>query len=127
MIVRAMLSLVVALLCAGAVQADDLMDGIVAYAIKDYATALSKFRIAAEQGKPGAQTSLGVMYENGHGLAQDYKEAAGWYQLAAKQGNASAQYRLGNLYYIGRGVAQDYKEAVRWYQLAAAQGDPAAQ
>ena len=102
--------------------AGDFEDGMAAIERKDYATALAKFRSAAQQGNAAAQYNLGVMYRNGDGVAQDYKEAVRWYQLAARQGAAQAQHNLGVMYMNGRGVAQDYKEAVRWYRLAAKQG-----
>jgi len=107
--------------------AGDLEDGVAAYEQKDYATALAKFRSAAQQGVSEAQYNLALMFEDGKGVAQDYKEAVRWYQLAAKQGFAEAQHNLGVMYSDGRGVAQDYKEAVRWYRLAAKQGDKTAQ
>jgi len=117
------LSLVVALLCAGLVQAGDLEDGIAAYDRKDYATALAKFSSATRQGNARAQNFIGEMYEKGHGVAQDYAEAVRWYHQAAQQGDARAQCKLGFLYANGKGVARDYKESVRWVRLAAAQGD----
>ena len=38
-----------------------------------------------------AQSILGAMYYNGHGVAQDYAEAVKWFRLAANQGDANAQ------------------------------------
>ena len=94
---------------------------------QDYKEAVKWYRLAADQGDASAQFNLGVMYDNGQGVAQDYKEAVKWYRLAADQGFASAQFNLGVRYANGQGVAQDYKEAVKWYRLAADQGDAAAQ
>jgi TPR repeat protein len=107
--------------------AGDFEDGIAAIEHKDYATALIKFRNAAQQGSVEAQFNLGLMYDMGHGVAQDYKEAVRWYQRAAQQGLAEAQYTLGLMYNLGQGIAQDYKEAVRWFRLAAKQRYKAAQ
>jgi tetratricopeptide (TPR) repeat protein len=118
---------VVAILFAGAVQAGDYEDGKAAYERRDYTTALTKFRSAAQQGDAGAQNILGVMYANGQGVALDYKEAVRWFQISAQQGDANAQNNLGNKYFNGQGVAQDHKEAVRWFQLAATQGNAPAQ
>ena len=42
-----------------------------AYSRKDYTTAFREFSLLAEQGEAGAQLILGVMYENGHGVAKD--------------------------------------------------------
>ena len=107
--------------------AGDYEDGLVAYLLKDYKTAFTKFQIAAKQGNPKAQAELGFMYSNGEGVVQDHKEAARWYTLAAQQGNPDAQYNLGFMYSNGEGVVQDYKEAVRWYTLAARQGNAVGQ
>ncbi|HHQ4547446.1 TPA: LysM-like peptidoglycan-binding domain-containing protein, partial [Aeromonas veronii] len=85
--------------------------------------AITKYRKAAEQGNASAQYNLGLMYEQGHGVAQDYKQAVSWYRKAAEQGNASAQYNLGLMYEQGHGVVQDNKEAIAWYRKAAEQGD----
>ena len=123
MIVRLMLSLIIALLCADAVHAGDYEDGKAAYERRDYTTALTKFRSAAQQGSASAQFSLGLMYDEGKGVAQDFKEAVRWYKLAAAQGNAKAQFNLGISYGKGEGVAQDYLRAHTWLNLAAISGD----
>lgn len=74
-----------------------------------------------------AQYYLGIMYENGRGVAQDYKEAFQWYQRSALQGNYKAQNNVAGLYKEGHGVIQDNEEAARWYLKAATQGDPVSQ
>jgi TPR repeat protein len=124
--VRLLMSLVFALLCAGAVQAGDLEDGAAAFKQQDYETALTKWRSAAQQGNSAAQFNLGFMYDKGQGVAQDYKEAVRWYKLAAAQGNAKAQTNLGISYAKGEGVAQDYVTAHMWLNLAAVVGDASA-
>jgi len=101
--------------------------GIEYYQKEDYEAALLWFKLAAEQGFANAQYNLGVMYDQGQGVAQDYKEAVRWYRQAAEQGLAKAQYNLGVRYDNGEGVPQDYKEAVRWYRLAAEQGHVSSQ
>ena len=58
----------------------------------------------AREGNAVAQYSLGVMCEEGRGLAQDHKEAVSWYRLAAEQAYAPAQFNLGVMYHDGRGV-----------------------
>ena len=40
----------------------------------------------AERGNVAAQTSLGVMYDLGRGVAKDDREAIRWYRKAAIQG-----------------------------------------
>ena len=85
------------------------------------------YRLAAEQGLPAAQNSLGLRYSIGRGVPHDYKEAVRWWRLAAEQEFAEAQYWLGVSYEEKRGVPQDNKEALRWYRLAANKGSVAAQ
>jgi len=126
-VLRKLTAFCIALLCAGLVQAGDFEDGVAAYRRQDYATALAKWRTAAQQGDADSQANLGVLYSKGQGVAQDYKEAVRLYKLAAQQGNATGQSNLGFMYDEGKGVAQDYVEAVRWYKLAAAQGNAKAQ
>ena len=43
-------------------------DGVAAYQRGEYAAALNLLRPLAEQGDPGAQFKLGVMYRNGEGV-----------------------------------------------------------
>ena len=47
-------------------------DGEAAVQRGDYATAMGLLRPLADQGNAAAQTNLGWMYANGHGLEQDY-------------------------------------------------------
>ncbi len=85
------------------------------------------WRKAAEGGHFIAQYNLGVLYENGSGVAQDFKAAAAWYAKAAAQGFSNAQFNLGLLHESGMGVAQDFKTAAAWCAKAAAQGQADAQ
>ena len=103
--------------------AGDLEDGVAAYDRKDYATALTKWRLVAQQGNRDAQTFIGAMYYEGKGVAQDYKEAMRWYKLASQQGEPLAQFSLGVMYYKGTGVVQDYVRAHMWFNIAAVGGD----
>jgi TPR repeat protein len=114
--------------------AGDVEDGISAHKKVNFKTsyesslieAIRLYKLAVE-GNAEAQNNLGLLYENGEGVAQDYKEAVRWFKLAAEQGFAQAQDNLGSRYVDGLGVAQDYKEAVRWFKLAAEQGFAQAQ
>ena len=94
---------------------------------KDLAARFHETRSAAERGEASAQHSLGLMYDQGLGVAQDYTEAVAWYLKAAGQGNADAQSRLGQLYAAGKGVAQDPGQALAWFRKAADQGVAGAQ
>jgi hypothetical protein len=121
---RIALIVVAAFLVALPAAAQDYRKGVKAYHVGDYVTALLEWYPLAEKGDAQAQNSLGVMYENGHGVAQDYAEAVRWYRKAAAQGSASAMLNLGGLYDAGKGVPRDRAEAVAWYGKAAGQGEP---
>jgi len=98
-----------------------------AYQKRDYAVALRLVRPMAEQGDSRAQSLMGLIYFEGHGVQRDEAEAMKWYRRAADQGDADAQLGIGDMYYKGRGVAQDYSAAALWYRLAADRGNAAAQ
>ena len=119
---RRVIAILLALVFTAAV-AGDFEDGRTAYERQDYRTALTKWRSAAQQDDAAAQFNLGLMYDEGKGVAQDFKEAVRWYKLAAAQGNAKAQFNLGISYGKGEGVAQDYLRAHTWLNLAAIGGD----
>ena len=55
----------------------------------DYATDVSWFRKAAEEGNVFAQHALGVMYAKGEGVPQDYVQAHMWFSLCAAQGGGT--------------------------------------
>lgn len=115
-------------LCIGVgAHAQSFRDSVDAYKRGDYRTALTGFRVLAEQGNPGSQYNLGMMYVNGHGVVQSDQEAFNWFRMAAVQGVASAQYNLGVMYASGQGVPQNDQEAVNWYRMAAEQGVASAQ
>ena len=61
----------------------------------------------AAGGDVPALYSLGLMYEQGYGVAQDKYQAALCYRQAAEKGQVQAQYRLGYLYYHGQGVPRN--------------------
>ena len=94
---------------------------------RDYASAASWYRMAADRGFAAAQNNLGAMYSSGRGVARDEAIAVSWYRKAADKGHAIAQNNLGNMYKNGRGVTQDYAAAVGWFRKAANQGNAAAQ
>ncbi|MEO0907313.1 MAG: sel1 repeat family protein, partial [Pseudomonadota bacterium] len=63
------------------VLAQDFEAGVAAYEEGDYEAALAEFRPLAEQDDADAQYNLGVMYLDGHGVAQDYGEAVRLFRL----------------------------------------------
>jgi TPR repeat protein len=94
-----------------------------AFAAGNYAKALQEIHPLAQEGDPRGQYGMGVLYENGYGVAKDLKLAMVWYLKAAKQGNIDAQYNLGAMYEHGVGMPVNYPEAAHWYRPAAEQGD----
>merc|ERR1711865_500781 len=84
------------------------------------------YQESAAQGDANAQTNLGFMYHNVHGVSQDYARAVEWFTKGADQGNAGAQANLGLMYKNGYGVSQDYARAVEWFTKAADQGNAGA-
>lgn len=96
--------------------------GKLAYWFKQYDKALAEWRPLAEKGMPEAQSTVGWMYQSGHGVEQNHAAALEWYTKSAAQGYVVAQHNLGIFYENGWGVKQDYKAAVQWYEKAAAQG-----
>jgi TPR repeat protein len=94
---------------------------------KNFDQALLDFRALANSGHGGAAFMLGVMHEQGLGVAVDPKLAAVAYLRAAKLGDASAQYNLAVFHQLGKGVARSDAAALKWHAAAAAQGHPKAQ
>jgi uncharacterized protein YdaT len=105
-------------------QANNLLKGLGRSATsQDYAKARDWYEKAADGGNPDAMFKLGVIYQNGQGVALDYAKAREWYEKAADRGNADAMANLGWLYANGRGVPQDYAKAREWYEKAADNGN----
>jgi TPR repeat protein len=100
----------------------DMYEAMVAYGLRDYATALREFHQHAEEGDGIAQYNIGRMYFYGQGVPQDYTEALKWYKRAAERGDATALYSVARMYKAGMGVRQDYIEAMNWFRRAAELG-----
>ena len=96
------------------------IDGTEAYQRGDYETARRLFQDLAEDGNAAAQYNLGVMYENGDGVAVDSATAAQWYRRAAGQGYRNAQHNLALMYLNGTGVRRNYALAFDMFRRAAA-------
>lgn len=96
---------VLALVCAGLTACRSQSRGAPSEpASADYAVALDELTPLAARGDGDAQLLLGLMHQDGAGVAQDHAEAARWYRRAADQGVAQAQYALGVLSERGGGV-----------------------
>ena len=120
--VRSILSIIAISMLVILSGCSDYQDGMDAYKLGDYATALKKLRPLAEKGNPKAQFWLSWMYSHGEGVLQNDEEAVTWYRRAAQQDHAIAQFNLGARYATGKGVVQDEEEAVEWYDKAMKQG-----
>ena len=79
--------------------------------------AVAQLTKLAQDGDPEAQNLLGVLYDNGQGVAQDYQSARAWFEKAAARGHASAQYHLGFMFEAGRGVPHSDKQGPIGYRL----------
>ena len=62
---RLILSFVISLLFVGAVRAGDFEDGFSAYQRQDFATAVAKFRSAAQKGDLSAHLVIAIMHYEG--------------------------------------------------------------
>jgi TPR repeat protein len=92
----------------------------------DPVAALHWFRLAAEQGNPGAQLQLGLAYQLGLGTDKDILESNRWLEKAAEQGQPRAQLELAIVHRDGMGVPADPLESAMWMMLSAQGGSLAA-
>jgi TPR repeat protein len=101
----------------------DFQAGLDAFQKGDYTTAAKEWRPLAEDGDPGSQFNLALLYLDGHGVPQSYVEAVNWFRRAAEQDYTPAQHNLGAMYGTGQGVKRDYIQAYKWLNLCAAKGN----
>ncbi|MDI1302024.1 MAG: tetratricopeptide repeat protein [bacterium] len=90
---------------------------------KSWAEARNCFEQAVKIGSVEAMTALGVMYENGWGVARDGDMAVSWYQKAVAANNAEAMFRLGMIYQEAH--PGDPAATALYRQAADRQGDSA--
>jgi uncharacterized protein len=102
-------------------------DALASLQAKKFTQAMSAFSALAETGHGRAEFMLGVMHEQGLGVAKNARRAAGWYLRAAQHGNASAQYNIAVFHQLGKGVERSDAAALKWHAAAAAQGHHKAQ
>ena len=108
---------------AGPAKGNDLViAGEKAQASQHYRQAMADFRKAARTGSGRAMFNIGLLYDNGQGVAQNYTKAMLWYRKAAAAGNGLAMCNIGVLYAQSHGVPQDYTKALEWYRKGAAAG-----
>ena len=95
----------------------NFQSGLNAYRRGDYASALREWTPLAEQGNAGAQTSLGLMYNNGEDVPQDNETAAEWHRISTEQGNADTLFNLDLMYRKREGVPYDHKAFYYYFYL----------
>ena len=98
-------------------------EAVASYQAKDYATAISEARQAMESGDARASYLLGVMYQNGQGVAANTAEASSWYEKAAQGGVVGAFSKLAQLYARGDGVPKDADKALAYARRGDQLGD----
>lgn len=120
-------SLLAILLLPIAAWGDHLQDGLDAYDVGDYETALAVCTPFAEAGDKDGQFCIGRLYANGFGVPMDDAQAHKWYGLAAGQGHSEAQFNLAVMHANGWGVPMDDAAAADWYRQSAEGGFTQAQ
>ncbi|WP_323769590.1 tetratricopeptide repeat protein [Antarctobacter sp.] len=85
---------------------------------RDAAKAADLLTRAATRGDASAQYMLGLLYQNGQGVAQDQSAAFNWLLAAAEQRHAMAQFSLAAVQFENR----ENQEGMRWLRAAAGEG-----
>ena len=85
---------------------------------EDYALALQLLPQLAEGGNAVAQSLLGLLYAEGHGVETDYTTSLALFERSAKQGEPDGLYYLGYSYLHGSGVDVDRPRALGYFILA---------
>jgi len=88
--------------------------------------AVKWFQRAADHGFARAQNNLGIMYDNGNGVAKNPILAFAWFTKAAEQEMQMPKI-IWNHVGEGDGIAKDPVEAVKYFKKAAEQGQMLAQ
>ncbi len=108
-----------------ALASDDAADfrrpgtGLEAFQRLDFAAALGEWLPLARRGDARAQTWIGVMHNEGKGVARDHAAAIRWLGRAASQGYAEAEFRLGVIHEFGHGIKENKARAREYYECAA--------
>ena len=100
-------SLIIALLWLGNAQAG-VEESLKAVQAKDYQTALSEARKAADANDPRAYFILGLINESGLGITANKTEAFSWYEKAAKAGVVGAFAKISYAFMRGDGTTDMY-------------------
>ena len=115
------LGVVISLYAAG-VRAGSFDDGYQAYQRGEFAAARRIWRELAEAGEPRAQYNLGILYDEGRGVAVDREKARQWWRKAAAQDLPRALYNLATSYLFGVEAEDDHAEGLKFMSRAAMLG-----
>ena len=110
------------LLSVNLTQANTLEEAKQKLAEKDFAAAHAIYLYLANQNDAKACYNLGLMYQDGDGVAKSLDEAVKWYTKSADLGYKEAQYTLGALVFQRQIRSISYSQAVTYYEQAAKQG-----
>jgi len=100
------LVMVLSIGAAGIAYAQGYEEGVEAYKSGDYATASKIFGALAERGDASAQSHLGLMYENGHGVPQDITTALMWLTISLMGADPEAKPNAGTMESKARIIAK---------------------
>jgi TPR repeat protein len=120
-------AILITVMIAAPVYANDFQEGLDAIHATDYEKALGKLIPLAESGHPAAQYNIGVMHEWGNGVPKDNFVALKWYKRSAERFHKDAQNNLGAMYSKGEGTERDFVEALKWFIISAENGSEGGQ
>jgi len=84
------------------------------YYTKAYQQALPVCKRAAQAGNDQAQYVLGVMYNEGKGIAANSLQAEKWFKAASSRGHAAARYKLQSLVYDDVDTSEQHFTSKLW-------------
>ena len=90
---------------------------------ENHTEAMRWFKLAATHGSAEAQSKVGFMYGNAHGVELNFPESLRWYLMAVEQEYPAALSNLGFMFDHGQGVPMDSQKALMYYSKAAKKGD----
>ncbi|MBF4989789.1 tetratricopeptide repeat protein [Methylophilus sp. QUAN] len=111
-----------ALCSANLAQANTLEEAKQKLSQKDYAGAHAIYLSLANKNDAKACYNLGLMYQDGDGVAKNMDEAVKWYTKSAELNYKEAQYTLASLVFQRQIQSISYPQAVTYYEQAAKQG-----
>jgi TPR repeat protein len=88
----------------------------------NYIRALVLYTIAMDKGDGWAANNIGLMYEQGRGVAMDVNKAIEYYKLAVARGHYHGFTNLARLYFTGHGVQKNAVIAQSWLDEGMKQG-----